>query len=825
MTPKQDKPEKKQPQLISQSMFEGADTEKLYANNIIQNTNQGIQNIYNRLIGPLNNKQRILILVFLLGVSIVFLVGGFVNLIQEGIILKTQCFLVTGCVLIALISFYKVLNKDRTWKLFAIVMIGIPLSTFVSVSLWMNTPTNNTIVTVAEYYEPDPAARNAITGGLLEKLQISTHNKQQDIVIKSIGKSFSSSQKGNVISEGNQRKATIAIWGWVAKNIKHPINTIVELLKEPLSFSISETAEKLKVGDEQNNWSHYLIAPEEVDVNIVSDTAIKSDTDYELAYLVNFTSGLAQYKAKNWQQAINRFNTALENIKSVKQSTPLDQSIVHFYSSNAHLYNAHVSKSKKSYNSAIDGFTKAIKLIPESYLTFYNRSNLNFGQYDHSVILASYKVSQLGSGIEKTDDREVICGNQKRDTNVLVDNTPSQLKAYLARVYYNRGLSYTLTGDKDKAFSDYIKAFQLDPEVDGLCIGLGSAYADKGKYNLATQNLEQAIRVNPKDALAHINLGNVYANQDEYQLGNVYANQDKYYQQAITQYAEAIRLMPDSADAYYNQAIVYFKLKRYDLALKDFDEALKRQPNFADAHIGRADVFFNDKHYVNAQNYNKAEKEYTKAISIDPENAQFYLIRGTAYQANKDYTGAIQDFNQVISLKQYFVYADAYLGLATTYKERYKEGKDPKDNLLEKDNLQKFYNLTKNLPPDIQNSMVEKHIKKYEQMRVGITPFQTKDQCNLRCSFLKSFPTTTPRGIPNWIPKKMKIPVLALARLYPKLRTRFSLSGKNPGFSANTFSTSQIIDEVKKVKLPDHRGFSDSITLQKKWIKSRLEAV
>ncbi|RCJ32821.1 hypothetical protein A6V25_12040 [Nostoc sp. ATCC 53789] len=27
------------------------------------------------------------------------------------------------------------------------------------------------------------------------------------------------------------------------------------------------------------------------------------------------------------------------------------------------------------------------------------------------------------------------------------------------------------------------------------------------------------------------------------------------------------------------------------------------------------------------------------------------------------------------------------------------------------------------------------------------------------------------------------------ARLYPKLRTRFSLSGKNPGFLANTFST------------------------------------
>ncbi|MHC5770640.1 MAG: hypothetical protein ACYTXI_34690 [Nostoc sp.] len=51
----------------------------------------------------------------------------------------------------------------------------------------------------------------------------------------------------------------------------------------------------------------------------------------------------------------------------------------------------------------------------------------------------------------------------------------------------------------------------------------------------------------------------------------------------------------------------------------------------------------------------------------------------------------------------------------------------------------------------------------------------------------------------------------SLAELYPKLRTRFSLSGKNPGFLANTFSTSSIIDEVQKVKLPFDRGFSDRV--------------
>jgi hypothetical protein len=41
---------------------------------------------------------------------------------------------------------------------------------------------------------------------------------------------------------------------------------------------------------------------------------------------------------------------------------------------------------------------------------------------------------------------------------------------------------------------------------------------------------------------------------------------------------------------------------------------------------------------------------------------------------------------------------------------------------------------------------------------------------------------------------------------------------------ANTFSTSQIIDEVKKVKLPFHRGFSDSDRVTKKMDKVELRS-
>ncbi len=51
------------------------------------------------------------------------------------------------------------------------------------------------------------------------------------------------------------------------------------------------------------------------------------------------------------------------------------------------------------------------------------------------------------------------------------------------------------------------------------------------------------------------------------------------------------------------------------------------------------------------------------------------------------------------------------------------------------------------------------------------------------------------------------LPYTQLAGLYPKLRTRLSLSGKNPGFSANTFFMSLIYAQFQKLKLASRNRF------------------
>ena len=55
------------------------------------------------------------------------------------------------------------------------------------------------------------------------------------------------------------------------------------------------------------------------------------------------------------------------------------------------------------------------------------------------------------------------------------------------------------------------------------------------------------------------------------------------YDSAIADYTQAIRLNPNDADAYYNRGNVYVKKGDFVKARADFEAALRIDPNDADA--------------------------------------------------------------------------------------------------------------------------------------------------------------------------------------------------------------------------------------------------
>jgi tetratricopeptide (TPR) repeat protein len=93
----------------------------------------------------------------------------------------------------------------------------------------------------------------------------------------------------------------------------------------------------------------------------------------------------------------------------------------------------------------------------------------------------------------------------------------------------------------------------------------------------AVGHYEQALRLDPKDAKAHGNLGNALADQGR-------------LDEAIRHYEQALRLDPKLAPAHYNLGTALHKQGRLDEAIRHYEQALRLDPKNALAHCGLGGV-------------------------------------------------------------------------------------------------------------------------------------------------------------------------------------------------------------------------------------------
>ena len=114
--------------------------------------------------------------------------------------------------------------------------------------------------------------------------------------------------------------------------------------------------------------------------------------------------------------------------------------------------------------------------------------------------------------------------------------------------------------------------------------------------------------------------------------------------EAIKDYDEAIRLNPQSAEAYYKRGFFYQSQDFVERAIEDFDKAIRIDPQFTKAYGNRAYA------YLNKKQYDLAIADCTKAINLDPNDAVACLNRGVAYKLQGDKAKATADFEKAITL-------------------------------------------------------------------------------------------------------------------------------------------------------------------------------
>jgi tetratricopeptide (TPR) repeat protein len=115
---------------------------------------------------------------------------------------------------------------------------------------------------------------------------------------------------------------------------------------------------------------------------------------------------------------------------------------------------------------------------------------------------------------------------------------------------------------QQQAIATYQQVLQLDPEHAAAHINLGTLHYNRQEYNLAEEHYRRAIEIDPRYALAYFDLGNVL---DE--TGRV--------SEAIATYHAALQLAPTYADAHYNLALAYEKIREPRKALKHWRAYVK----------------------------------------------------------------------------------------------------------------------------------------------------------------------------------------------------------------------------------------------------------
>jgi len=163
-------------------------------------------------------------------------------------------------------------------------------------------------------------------------------------------------------------------------------------------------------------------------------------------------------------------------------------------------------------------------------------------------------------------------------------------------------------------------------------------YRERGDYERAMIDLERALVLDPDNAGALCNRGNLL-----YLKGN--------REGALFDLDRAIGLDPSIADAWNSRGAVRSSLGRYEQALADFNQAIELKRDFPDAYLNRSNTF------LVMRKYDRAMEGYNAYVAWEPGDARGYFCRGLGRISLGDATGAIEDYGSALRIKPDFGHA------------------------------------------------------------------------------------------------------------------------------------------------------------------------
>jgi tetratricopeptide (TPR) repeat protein len=135
------------------------------------------------------------------------------------------------------------------------------------------------------------------------------------------------------------------------------------------------------------------------------------------------------------------------------------------------------------------------------------------------------------------------------------------------------------------------------------------------------------------------NLARAYNNR-----GVAYRVKGKYAE-ALNDFNEAIRLVPDYGTAFNNRGVAYRNIGDLDRAVADYDQAIRLKPDYVAAFYNRG-LALADKHQ-----YERAIADFTTVLKTDPHNPIALYRRSTAYLSTGNVAAGNADLAEARTIK------------------------------------------------------------------------------------------------------------------------------------------------------------------------------
>lgn len=234
-------------------------------------------------------------------------------------------------------------------------------------------------------------------------------------------------------------------------------------------------------------------------------------------------------------------------------------------------------------DESLENYIKALNLEPNNADIHYN-------------IGTAFQAKGDLLRAKKAYSKALEINPNQQEALTAIKNLDLEEKTKFANEAFNQAIKLQQEGKAQEAITIYekIKIDRIDDDV--LFYNIGLAYQSLGQKNSALLNFKKAWSLKP-DSNYEQKIKNLELNQAEDLLANAVKLQSQgQNQDAINNYQEALKFIPDNAGAWYNLGTAYQARNQNDEALSAYTKAYNLDPKGQTEAIFFAALILEEKH-------------------------------------------------------------------------------------------------------------------------------------------------------------------------------------------------------------------------------------